>query len=374
MCRSVAFKEERCLHIGVLEDLLCNLAQQLIADYQRTFVVIKIKTIIRLFIGDVFFSKKLFKIIEMLKGNGCGIIYISHKMEEILKISDEVTVMRDGRHIKTKPANELTTDEIIRLMVGRELKERYPERERNIGGTLFEAKELCGEYSILKNVSFSLHRGEILGVSGLDGSGRTELLESIFGLSSRSGGRLFLEEAEIQNRTPKEAIENGFAFVTEERRSAGIFGILGIRENTVISSLKRFKVGPLLSTKKMKSATQEYIKRLNIKTPSQETKIRSLSGGNQQKVIFARWLLKEPKILLLDEPTRGIDVGAKYEIYQLIGELASSGCGVIMVSSEMPELIGICDRILVMSGGRLAGEVEPCATQEEIMHLSTKYV
>jgi methyl-galactoside transport system ATP-binding protein len=295
-------------------------------------------------------------------------------MEEILRISDEVTVMRDGRHIATRNAKDLTTNEIIRLMVGRELTERYPERIKNIGKPLLEVKGISAEYSNLSDVSFTLHAGEVLGVSGLDGAGRTELLENIFGTATRSGGELYLDGQKIFNRNPREAIKNGFAFVTEERRASGIFGILGIRENTVISSLGEFLSGPFLSKKKMNEKTKEYIKRLNIKTPGTETKIRSLSGGNQQKVIFARWLLCEPTVLLLDEPTRGIDVGAKFEIYQLIGELAERGRGVILVSSEMSELLGLCDRILVMSAGKLAGVVESGASQEEIMSLATKFV
>jgi len=319
-------------------------------------------------------AERLFAIIEKLKNDGCGIIYISHKMEEILRISDEVTVMRDGKHIATRSSSDITTDEIIKLMVGRELSKRYPEKNKKIGGTLFETVGLSSEYSSLDDVSFTLREGEILGISGLDGAGRTELLENIFGTSTRSGGKLYLRGKEIYNRNPEEAIKNGFAFVTEERRSSGIFGILGIRENTVISSLKKWRRGPLLSKRKMNRITLEYIKKLGVKTPDENTKIRSLSGGNQQKVIFARWLLLEPTVLLLDEPTRGIDVGAKYEIYELICELARSGRGVILVSSEMPELLGLCDRIMVLSGGRLAGTVDSNATQEEIMSLATKYV
>lgn len=319
-------------------------------------------------------AERLFSIIEKLKNDGCGIIYISHKMEEILRISDEVTIMRDGKRIATKSATDITTDEIIKLMVGRELSKRYPEKHKEIGDTLFEAVGISSEYSSLSDVSFSLRRGEILGISGLDGAGRTELLENIFGVSTRSAGKLYLDGKEILNRTPEEAIKNGFAFVTEERRASGIFGILGIRENTVISSLKKWRIGPFLSKKKMNAITLEYIKKLGVKTPNENTKIRTLSGGNQQKVIFSRWLLLEPTILLLDEPTRGIDVGAKYEIYELISALAASGRGVILVSSEMPELLGLCDRIMVLSAGKLAGIVDSNATQEEIMSLATKYV
>ena len=317
----------------------------------------------------------LFKIINMLRDRGCGIIYISHKMEEILRISDEVTIMRDGKWIATRPASELTMNEIIKLMVGRELTNRYPEKDNEIGDVLLKVENLSAEYTNLTDVSFEANRGEILGVAGLDGSGRTELLEQIFGITTRRSGKIFLDGKEVKNKHPKDAIKNVFALLTEERRANGIFGILNIRENTTISSLKKYQTGPFLNKKKMKDATEEYIKSLRVKTPNQETKISSLSGGNQQKVILARWLLTDPTVLLLDEPTRGIDVGAKYEIYQLILELAKKGKTVFMVSSEMPELLGVCDKILVMSGGRLSGEVDAkTTTQEEIMTLAAKYV
>ena len=316
----------------------------------------------------------LFKIIEMLKSRGCAIIYISHKMAEILRISDEVTIMRDGKWIATRPASELTTDEIIKLMVGRELTNIYPPKTNKIGDVLMSVENLSAEYSKLRDVSFTARKGEIIGVAGLDGSGRTELLENIFGTATRRSGTIKLDGKTIKNRNAKESIKNGFALLTEERRATGIFGILNIRENTTISSLKNYRVGPFLSKKKMKEATDWCINSMRVKTPNQETKIRSLSGGNQQKVILGRWLLTEPTVLLLDEPTRGIDVGAKYEIYQLIIDLANKGKTVIMVSSEMPELLGVCDRILVMSGGRLSGEVDAkTATQEQIMALAAKY-
>lgn len=316
----------------------------------------------------------LFRIINMLRERGCGIIYISHKMEEILRISDEVTIMRDGKWIATKAASELTMNEIIRLMVGRELTNRYPPKDNKIGDVLLSVEDLSAEYSKLRDVSFTAKRGEILGVAGLDGSGRTELLENIFGVATRRSGKIMLDNKPVKNRSARESIKNGFALLTEERRATGIFGILNIRENTTVSSLNNYKSGPFLSKRKMKKSTDWAIKSMRIKTPDQETKIRSLSGGNQQKVILGRWLLTDPTVLLLDEPTRGIDVGAKYEIYQLILDLAKKGKTVIMVSSEMPELLGVCDRILVMSGGRLAGEVKAAeTTQEEIMTLATKY-
>ncbi len=318
----------------------------------------------------------LFRIINMLRDRGCGIIYISHKMAEILRISDEVTIMRDGTHIATRPAKELTTEEIIRLMVGRELTSQFPPKKNQPREIALEVEHLTAQYSLLRDVSFKVRRGEIVGLAGLDGSGRTETLETIFGIAARKDGVIKLDGKEVKNRNARESIRNGFALLTEERRATGIFGILNIRENTVISSLKKHKrFGICLSERSMEKDTQWSIDAMQTKTPSQETKIRSLSGGNQQKVILGRWLLTEPEVLLLDEPTRGIDVGAKYEIYQLIIDLACRGKIVIVVSSEMPELLGICDRILVMSGGRLAGEADAgTATQEEIMTCAARYV
>ena len=318
----------------------------------------------------------LFRIINMLRDRGCGIIYISHKMEEILRISDEVTIMRDGQYVATRPASQLTMEEIIRLMVGRELTNRFPPKENVPGEVILEVEHLKGKYTRLKDASFQLRAGEILGIAGLDGSGRTEVLENLFGSMTKGGGTIRLHGKEIKNRNPRESIKNGFALLTEERRATGIFGIRSILDNTVISNLKNYLIGGIcLSEKKMRQDTEWSIQAMRIKTPSQDTQIRSLSGGNQQKVIIGRWLLTKPEVLLLDEPTRGIDVGAKYEIYELIINLAKEGKGVIMVSSEMPELLGVCDRILVMSGGQLAGEVDAKNTsQEEILTLAAKYV
>lgn len=319
-------------------------------------------------------AEHLFGIIDMLKKRGCGIIYISHKMEEILRISDEITVMRDGKHVATRAASELTMDEIIRLMVGRELTNRYPERTNTPGEIILEVKGLTAQYARLYNVSFNARKGEILGVAGLDGSGRTELLECLYGLSARRDGEIVLEGRKIKNSNPRDSIKNGFALLTEERRATGIFGILSIRDNSVVSSIKNYRIGPFLSKKRMNKATDGGITSMRIKTPSRETKIRTLSGGNQQKVILSRWLLTNPTVLLLDEPTRGIDVGAKYEIYKLILSLACRGKTVIMVSSEMAELLGVCNRILVMSGGKLSGEVDARNTsQEEIMRLAARF-
>ena len=317
-----------------------------------------------------------FKIINMLRDRGVGIIYISHKMAEIKRISDYITIMRDGQWVATKPAAELEMNDIIRLMVGRELTNQFPPKTNVPGDVYLEVQHLTGMYNQLRDVSFVAHRGEILGLAGLDSSGRTETLEAIFGIRTRKDGIISLDGQPCFNRSAGESIKNGFALLTEERRATGIFGCLSIRENTVISSLKRhLRFGLYLSEKSQREDTQYYIDAMRTKTPTQETKIRTLSGGNQQKVIIGRWLLTDPEVLLLDEPTRGIDVGAKYEIYQLIIDLANKGKTVIMVSSEMPELLGVCDRIVVMSGGRVAGEVDARnTTQEEIMTLAAKYV
>lgn len=319
----------------------------------------------------------LFKIIKKLRKEGISIIYISHKMEEILKISDEVTIMRDGKWISTENSKDLTMEKIIKLMVGRELTNRFPPKEHKIDDVILKVENLTGLIEpTFKEVSFYLRKGEILGIAGLVGAKRTELLEAIFGARRVAGGKIYLHGKEINNLTTAKAMSNGFALVTEERRQTGIFDKLSIRFNTVIANIKAYnnKI-KLLSEKKMEEDTEKIIKSLKVKTPSQKTLIGSLSGGNQQKVVIGRWLLRRPEIFMLDEPTRGIDVGAKYEIYQLMNNLAKEGKGIIMVSSEMPELLGVSDRILVMSNGRVAGIVDSDKTsQEEIMKLSALYL
>lgn len=320
--------------------------------------------------------KHLFKIINKLKAKGCGIIYISHKMEEILEISDDVTIMRDGKWIDTIPAKNLTTDKIIKLMVGRDLTNRFPPKINKPGEVILEVKNLTGTYQpSIRDVSFELKKGEILGVAGLVGSKRTELLETIFGIARHNEGEVILHGKKVENTDSRRAIKNGFALLTEERRSTGIFGQLDIKFNTMIANIDGYSKLGVLDNKKMTEDTKWTIDSMKVKTPSQKTAIRTLSGGNQQKVIIGRWLLTNPEILLLDEPTRGIDVGAKYEIYQLIIDLANKGKGVIVVSSEMPELLGICDRILVMSNGRVAGIGDADKlSQEDIMTMAAKYI
>lgn len=318
----------------------------------------------------------LFKILFQLREEGVGIIYISHKMEEILRISDEVTVMRDGKWVATEPADELTTNRIIQLMVGRSLENRYPDKKHVPGDVMMEVKDLTGMYEpTVKEASFKLRKGEILGISGLVGSRRTEMLELIFGSATIKSGDIIINNKSQINRSPHDAIKHKMGFVTEERRATGIFGKMDITSNAVIANMNNYIKRGLIDEKQMREDTQQVIDGLNVRTPSHKTLIGNLSGGNQQKVIIGRWLLTDADIYLLDEPTRGIDVGAKYEIYQIILNLAAEGKSVIMVSSELPELLGVCDRILVMSNGRVAGvdEVENL-DQEKIMTLATKYV
>ena len=318
----------------------------------------------------------LFKILNMLKNAGCGIIYISHKMAEILEISDTVTIMRDGRTISSHSAKDLTTDKIINLMVGRELNERFPAKTNNPSDVILEVKNLNTKYRPkLTDINFSLKKGEILGIAGLVSSGRTEILEALFGMRKIESGTISVNGTVVVNNNPLQAKKNHFALLTEERRANGIFPSLSIEANTTISSLKDYKKSFYTDNSLIKQVTNETIQKLKIKTADSKSKIKTLSGGNQQKVILGRWLLTKPEILLLDEPTRGIDVGAKYEIYQLINELASNGKGIIVVSSEMPELLGICDRIMVMSNYKVAGILDnKNLDQETIMKLASKYI
>ena len=319
----------------------------------------------------------LFKIIKKLKESGVGIIYISHKMEEIKMISDEITILRDGKWISTNDVSKISTEQIISMMVGRDLTERFPKKDNTAKEMMLEVKNLTAlNQPSIQDVSFELYKGEILGIAGLVGSKRTEIVETIFGMRPKEHGEIILNGKTVKNRNPEEAIKNGFALVTEERRSTGIFSMLDIAFNSVISNLDRYKNKfKLLKNKDIEKDTQWIVDSMRVKTPSHTTKIGTLSGGNQQKVIIGRWLLTEPEVLMLDEPTRGIDVLAKYEIYQLMIDLAKKDKGIIMISSEMPELLGVTDRILVMSNGRVAGIVKTSETnQEEIMELSAKYL
>ncbi|EFG28508.1 MULTISPECIES: galactose/methyl galactoside ABC transporter ATP-binding protein MglA [Fusobacterium] len=319
----------------------------------------------------------LFRIINRLKESGVAIVYISHKMEEIKMISDEITILRDGKWISTNDVSKISTEQIISMMVGRDLTERFPKKDNTVKEMILEVKNLTAlNQPSIQDVSFELYKGEILGIAGLVGSKRTEIVETIFGMRPKEKGEIILNGKTVKNKNPEDAIKNGFALVTEERRSTGIFSMLDIAFNSVISNLDRYKNKfRLLKNKDMEKDTKWIVDSMRVKTPSYTTKIGSLSGGNQQKVIIGRWLLTEPEVLMLDEPTRGIDVLAKFEIYQLMIDLAKKDKGIIMISSEMPELLGVTDRILVMSNGRVAGIVKTSETnQEEIMELSAKYL
>ncbi|MCX8956507.1 galactose/methyl galactoside ABC transporter ATP-binding protein MglA [Erwinia psidii] len=319
----------------------------------------------------------LFTIIRKLKDRGCGIVYISHKMEEIFQLCDEITVLRDGQWIATQPLEGLDMDKIIAMMVGRSLSQRFPDKTNTPGETILEVRNLTSlRQPSIRDISFDLRKGEILGVAGLVGAKRTDIVETLFGIREKSGGTIKLHGKQINNNSANEAINHGFALVTEERRATGIYAFLDIGFNSLISNIRKYKnsIG-LLDNNRMKSDTQWVIDSMRVKTPGHATSIGSLSGGNQQKVIIGRWLLTQPEILMLDEPTRGIDVGAKFEIYQLIAELAKREKGIIIISSEMPELLGITDRILVMSNGMVAGIVETkTTTQNEILRLASKHL
>ncbi len=318
----------------------------------------------------------LFTIVNELRSKGVSIVYISHKMDEILRISDEVTIMRDGQYIGTWDAKELTTDMIITKMVGRELSNLYPPRSNVPGEVVFEVKDFTSiNPKSFRNVSFNIRKGEILGVAGLVGAQRTELMEGLFGLRCHTSGTITYKGEEIRVNQPADAIKHKIAMLTEDRRATGILGVLSIADNVAIASLNQYLVGGImLDDKKIEQLVQDNVAKLSIKTPSSKTLIQSLSGGNQQKVLISRWLANDPDVFILDEPTRGIDVGAKYEIYCIIADLAKQGKSIIMISSEMGELIGMSDRIMVMCDGRVTGFIDgDKANQENIMELATQF-
>lgn len=314
----------------------------------------------------------LFRIIDRLKKQGTAIIYISHKMDEIFQISDEITILRDGEYIATHEAKDLDTNKLIALMVGRELTAMFPKVECKIGEERLRVENLTID-GVFKDVSFNLKKGEILGVAGLVGAGRTEVIETIFGMRSKSSGRIFIDNKEVNIKSPEDAITHKIALLTEDRRQTGIFPMLSVKDNTVMAHMKSY-VNPfgLLNHSKIHKDCEEYKEAIRIKTPHLEQQIQNLSGGNQQKVLVARWLLTDPDILILDEPTRGIDVGAKSEIHSLITKLAGEGKSIIMISSELPEVLGMSDRIMVMHEGRVTGIVSrEKANQENIMAYAT---
>jgi ABC-type sugar transport system ATPase subunit len=316
-------------------------------------------------------TKMLFEKILQLKDRGTSIIYISHKLDELFEICDEITIFRDGKWIHHCNINDIDKNSIIEKMVGRELKEQYHKEEVEIGAPVFEIKGFTGKR--FDNINLKVCKGEILGIAGLVGAGRSELFRAVFGLDKHEKGTLFLDEKLLRLKEVSDAINAGILMTSEDRKREGAILCLSVRENVILSSLNKIIKLWLLNLRKEKSMVNEMIEKLAIKVSSQNNVMSSLSGGNQQKVVLAKWLLKSPKVLILDEPTRGIDVGAKYEIYRLIGALAKQGVGIIMISSEMPELIGMCDRIAVMSQGKLTGEIaRKDFSQKTIMELAIK--
>ncbi len=310
---------------------------------------------------------KLYKIIRDMKNEGKSVIFISHKLEEIFKICDSVTVFRDGRFISRNSTKDITQSQLVSMMVGREIDNVYPKETVPIGGAVLEVKDFC-QPGVFENVSFTVHQGEILGFAGLVGAGRTEIMQAIFGVDPHKSGQLYLNGVEIVNRNATEAIKNKFALVTEDRLRRGAIHLLSVQQNATIAYLRAITHHGFIDQKKEQGDAERIIGQLSVKTPSLNTEMALLSGGNQQKVIIGKWLLTEPDVLILDEPTRGIDVGAKAEIYRLIGQLAKMGKAVIVVSSELPELMGISDRICVVKGGQIVGEFQREEfSQEKIM-------
>lgn len=323
-------------------------------------------------------AEVLFDILKNLRSQGVTCIYISHKLDEVLEIADTVTVLRDGQTISTDPIEELTENDIVAKMVGRELTEFYPYEEHDIGEEIFKVNNYTfrhgiGQDDLVSDISFTLREGEILGFSGLMGAGRTELFISLFGgFSGEKTGEIILNEKPINIEKPADAIKHGLAYLSEDRRRYGILPEMNVIKNTTIASLHKVKSQGLLDKNLELKRSEELAEKVNLRAHSLEALVTQLSGGNQQKVVLSKWLLTDPKILILDEPTRGIDVGAKFEIYKIIIELAKQGVGIIMISSELPEILGMSDRIMVMSNGRITGELPRSeATQEKIMKLAT---
>ncbi len=315
--------------------------------------------------------RALFDLINTLRRQDIGLIYISHRLEEIFEIGNRVTVMRDGEYIGTHAVCDLTRDEIIRMMVGRELKDEFPKEIFERGKESLRVENLS-RHGAFENVSFSLSAGQIVGLTGLVGAGRTEVARAIFGADRIDGGQIFLDGQPATVRSPQDAIRQGIGLLTEDRKGQGLVLGMTVRENTSLANLKSLVKMLFVDRRRERAITEQYVKELQIKTPSIEQVAQNLSGGNQQKVVLAKWLFTQSRILIFDEPTRGIDVGAKVEIYKLMNELARKGVSILMISSELPEVLGMCDRVLVMHEGRLAGELDRGeATQERIMQLAT---
>ena len=315
--------------------------------------------------------ERLFEIIRGLKEEEVSIIFISHHLEEVAEIGDRVTVLRDGKVVDRVPAST-DRSEFVRMMVGRPVEDQFPRRRTEVGEVLLEVKNLSRE-GVLEDISFQVRAGEVVGMAGIVGAGRTELARALFGVDPVDSGEVWVEGRRIERDEPREAKRQGMGFVTEDRQGQGIVPPLSVAENLGLASLERYTRAGLVDRREQRKLARKMVDDLNIRTPGLEQEIRYLSGGNQQKVVIGKWLLAQSRVLIMDEPTRGIDVGAKVEIYELMNELTESGAGILMISSELPEVLGMSDRILVMSGGRITGELSvEDATQEKVMELATR--
>ena len=313
----------------------------------------------------------LFRLIRKLTEDGVGVIYISHRLEEVQRIGDRATIMRDGEHVLTKPMNELDRNSIIKAMVGRSLEEEFPKRITQRGSCRLKVDNLSRR-GAFKNVSFKLYEGEVLGITGLVGAGRTELARALFGADAADAGSIVINGQEVKIRSPQQAIAHGIGLLPEDRKAQGFVPELSIRENITLANFPYFSKKGRVDRKLELATTGKYINRLNIRTPSSEQSVVNLSGGNQQKVVLAKWLATQCSCLIFDEPTRGVDVGAKTEIYALMNDLVDAGTAILMISSDLPEILGMSDRILVMRGGELVGELSKGqASQEAVMQLAT---
>lgn len=310
----------------------------------------------------------MFRIVKQLRDKGITIIYISHRLDEIFGLCSNVSVLRDGRHIDTIPVASVDRQGLINMMVGREMGQEYPKEVGNVGGTILEVKNLSR--GILQDISFEVKSGEVFGISGLVGAGRTELARAILGIDKPESGEVYVRGKKVHYRTFADAIRDGLGLIPEDRKLQGLVQIMSVKRNTTLVNMKRVLRAGVISSSLEEKLSKEYADKLHVVTPSMETEVQYLSGGNQQKVVIAKWLFQNSEILFLDEPTRGIDVGAKAEIYRLINQMAKEGKTIIMISSEMPELLGMCDRIMVMHEGHKMGELNADeATQEKIMAL-----
>ena len=316
-------------------------------------------------------TKVLFEVVRGLKEKGVSIVYISHRMEEIFELCDRITILRDGQYVGTRKIPETDMPEVVRMMIGREIGERFPERDVKLGDTEFEVRDLCCP-GVFEHVNFSVRAGEVLGVAGLMGAGRTEIMQSIFGNMPDVTGTILVGGKEVKNKTPGDAMKNGIGFITEDRKVEGLMLEESIMKNISVANLDRISSGGILNAKAELDMVRKGIEELHIRCTGPKHACGELSGGNQQKVVFAKWIFTDPKVLILDEPTRGVDIGAKKEIYSIINDLAAKGVAIIMVSSELPEVLGMSDRVMVVHEGHIAGFIDrDKANQENIMTLAT---